>query len=190
MTEIWLVRHGQTDWNVEGRYQGQVDIPLNEAGLQQAQELAKQLESVQFDAIFSSNLKRASQTAGCVASLKNMDVQYDFRLREISQGTWEGMLFTDVVRYYEKEVEKRRTEPLTTRPPGGETVVEVAKRARDSVESIACRYPSGRILLVAHGVVISTLYCEANQIPLSEVYWHIPEHTTPHIIQFSPANCP
>jgi len=184
-----MVRHGQTDWNVEGRYQGQVDIPLNDAGLQQAQELAKQLEEVHFDAIFSSNLKRASQTAMCVATLKNMEIQYDFRLREISQGVWEGMLFSDVVQYYEKEVEKRRLEPLTTRPPGGETVMDVANRVRDAVENIACRYPSGRILLVAHGVVISTLYCAANQISLSEVYWHIPEHTTPQVIQVEPANC-
>jgi len=189
MTEIWLVRHGQTDWNLEGRYQGQEDIPLNETGLQQAQDLAKKLETVHFDAIYSSDLQRASQTAGYIAGIKKMKIQFDPNLREICQGEWEGMLFSDVVRSYEKMVEKRRLEPLNTRAPGGESVSDVYSRVNVVVKKIACAYPHGRVLLVAHGVVISTIFCDANTIPLSEVYWHIPEHTSPQIVQVPAENC-
>jgi 2,3-bisphosphoglycerate-dependent phosphoglycerate mutase len=93
MTEIWLVRHGQTDWNLEGRLQGQLDVPLNETGMGQVRLLAATLQGKRFGALFSSDLMRARQTAECVSTAVNLPIFFDKRLREISQGQFEGMLF-------------------------------------------------------------------------------------------------
>ena len=96
MTEIWIVRHGQTDWNVEGRYQGQADRPLNAVGLAQAQQAAEQLRGRDFAAIYSSDLQRARVTAEIIAGQLGLPVQVDRRLREVNQGEWEGLLTADI----------------------------------------------------------------------------------------------
>ncbi len=88
MTEIILCRHGQTDWNREGRWQGRTDVPLNERGHQQALELAEALREVPVAAIYSSTLDRAYQTALAIARVHDLRVHRDARLDEIDQGAW------------------------------------------------------------------------------------------------------
>ena len=187
MTEFWLIRHGQTDWNLIGRFQGHTDIPLNSKGLAQANELAHKLASKEFDAIYSSDLSRAVQTAKVISEQLNLPVRTDTRLREICQGEWEGMLLAEVREKYQFDPAQANTSPETSRAPGGESVNEVAARMAAAINSIAALYPTGRVLLVSHGLAVATLYCLANAIPLASVHSYIPENATPLVVQWPPA---
>jgi probable phosphoglycerate mutase len=184
MTEIWLVRHGQTDWNLSGLFQGQTDIPLNPVGLQQAQALAERLAAQHFDAIYSSDLKRAFQTASAAASLLHLPIQPDPRLREICQGEWEGKTLNEVRENYEFDPAHDNTSPETSRAPGGESAVEVANRMSAAADEIAQTYPHGHVLLVSHGFAVAALYCVANDISLTKVHSFIPENATHLVIQW------
>mgnify|MGYP000918913880 FL=1 len=119
MTELWLVRHGQTDWNVEGRYQGQANPPLNATGLEQAACAAETLAGRTYTAIYTSDLQRARVTAEIIGRRLGMDVLVDPRLREVNQGAWEGMLSTEIQAHYAGEWAARQRDRLHFRPPGG-----------------------------------------------------------------------
>ncbi len=182
MTEIWMVRHGQTDWNRSGRFQGQTDIPLNEVGLQQAQVLAGQLAQESFEAIYSSDLSRAYQTAEAVARVVHLPIQRDTRLREICQGEWEGLDLHQVIEKYNVDIRDSQHDPASSRAPGGESVAEVAARMSQAANEIAVRHPDGKVLLVTHGLACASLYCVINHISLNEVHDYIPENATPIVI--------
>jgi broad specificity phosphatase PhoE len=183
MTELWLLRHGQTDWNLEGRFQGQSDVPLNAEGILQAENLAEKLmREKPFAAIFSSDLQRAFRTAKIIAKNSGLKVQIDHRLREVCQGEWEGMLFQDVVSTYRHNWEDRRVNPEAAHPPGGESVAEVTARMSEAADDITRQYPGSRVLVVSHGLALATLVCTARKIPLSQVYSHILNNAEPEII--------
>lgn len=189
MTEIWLVRHGQTDWNLEGRLQGQLDVPLNEAGLEQANQLAATLAGKKFSALFSSDLMRARQTAEIISMVVGLPIHFDRRLREISQGQFEGMLFSEVVEKFESALEDRARNPVNSRLPGGESVAELATRFRNCMDEIACSNFRAPVLVVAHGLAIATIVCQARKYPLETVYSHIQENATAEIIEWQPQGC-
>lgn len=184
MTEFWLIRHGQTDWNLIGRFQGHTDIPLNSRGLAQANELAHKLADKEFAAIYSSDLSRAVQTAEVIGRQLNLPVRTDTRLREICQGEWEGMLLAEVREKYQFDPIRANASPETSRAPGGESVNEVAARMAEAANSIAELYPKGKVLLASHGLAVAALYCLANAIPLANVHSYIPENATPLVIQW------
>lgn len=185
MTEIWLVRHGQTDWNLEGRLQGQLDVPLNETGMQQVAELAEKLKSTRFSAIFSSDLLRARQTAGKISEELGLPIIFDRRLREISQGKVEGLLFSDVVERFEGALADRTRDPVNSRLPGGESVAELAARFRECMDEIASGEHNHPVLVVAHGLAIATMLCQARGYPMETVHTHIQENATAEIIQWN-----
>lgn len=187
MVEITLVRHGQTDWNLARRFQGQTDIPLNQTGIEQANELASVLVGEQFDAIYASDLSRASQTATIIAETLGVTFTKDARLREICKGVFEGMVYDEVKEKYPDELQRDHDDPVNSRTPGAETVAEVAERMRAVADEIAARHPGGRILLVSHGLAVSTLFCQANQISLTEVYKHIPDNAVPLHVKWKAA---
>jgi probable phosphoglycerate mutase len=186
MAELWLVRHGQTDWNLAGRYQGQSDIPLNATGLAQAGGLAKQLAGSQFVALYSSDLKRAQRTAEILGEFFGLTVQVDPRLREICQGEWEGKNYQEVVRQYSSaQVEGIRNPAwVTAAAPGGESTLQVAARMKAAADDIAARYPFGHILVVSHGFALASLVCQAEGIPLAEIYQHIPDNARATVVQW------
>lgn len=179
MTDITLIRHGQTDWNAARRYQGQADIPLNQVGIEQAKALALTIANEKYDAIYASDLSRAAQTADILAEALHMPIHTDIRLREICQGKWEGMSLDEVQEKYAEDFKHGFEDPAFSRAPGGESVAEVAARMRAAADEIAAQHPGGRILLVSHGLAVSTLYCQANNISLTQVYHYIPENAVP-----------
>lgn len=167
MTDFLLVRHGQTDWNRVRRIQGQSDIQLNAAGLAQAEAFALSLSEQHYDLLISSDLQRAVQTARVISARLSLPVRCDQRLREVNHGDWEGMLISDVLQQFGKEYAAFRTEPEHSRAPGGESLNEAVRRITAVIEETAAKYPSGRILVVSHGLILALLRCKTNGLPLN-----------------------
>lgn len=154
MTRILLARHGETDWNRVGRWQGHADPPLNDAGRSQAAELAERLAGDGIAAIYSSDLMRASQTARVVADRLGLAVVEDEGLREIDVGSWSGLT--------RAEVEQRFPDGYARWLVGeighdGETREELTSRVVAAVERIAAAHPSEKILVVTHGGAIRAI---------------------------------
>jgi probable phosphoglycerate mutase len=140
-----LWRHGQTAYNAERRFQGQTDIPLNAVGLRQAERAARYLAALAPDALFSSDLARATATAASLARLTGLPVQLDKDLRERSGGSWEGKTATEIREQY-PEAYARWV------PPDGETVTVVADRGCAALLRIADSLPGGSLaVVVGHG---------------------------------------
>jgi broad specificity phosphatase PhoE len=135
VTTILLARHGETDWNRDLRFQGHADVPLNDTGRAQARELARSLAEEPFDAVYSSDLLRARETAEIVASRLGLAVELDEGLREIDVGSWQG---------------STRSE-LDGREWDGEAYDDHRRRTVASILRIAERHPDASVLVVAHG---------------------------------------
>ena len=158
MTQVFLVRHGATDWNKEKRAQGHADIDLNEDGHKQAAAVATQLAHEHLDAVFSSDLKRARDTAVAIASAHGLEVQVDPDLREIDQGDWEG-LTTDEIRTRWPDLWGPNRHYNAR--PGGESPQQVKSRSLRALQRAVEAHPDGVIAVVSHGGTIRWLSAEA-----------------------------
>lgn len=176
MTYLYLVRHGQTDWNIEDRWQGQIDVPLNAHGRQQAEQVAAELAGEDISAIYTSDLQRASQTAAALSRLTGLPVTCDRRLREINQGAWQGLLSWEVEARYANLLHQQGGSPLAIAAPGGETVLQVRQRLLTAVAEIVPRHPAQRVALVSHGFALAVLYVHHMGYPLESVWDHIPQN--------------
>jgi 2,3-bisphosphoglycerate-dependent phosphoglycerate mutase len=149
VTTLILARHGETDWNRDLRIQGSSDVDLNPVGREQAQALARELADIELDAIYSSDLSRARETAEVVAAKHGLEVRLDARLRERSFGSWEGLTREDIAAL-----------PQGSRHDG-ETDDQVRARVLDAVQEIAEAHPGRHVLVVAHGGALNTLWHHA-----------------------------
>jgi broad specificity phosphatase PhoE len=157
MTRLILIRHGETDWNVAGRYQGQANPPLNARGLQQARELAEKLLTLELDLLYTSPLQRAAQTARIIASRLEIPLHFEPRLVEIHQGDWQGRLRAEIQALYPQLFMRWETEPWQVSPPNGETLFEVQARLDAALGSILKRHPGACIGLVTHRIPIALI---------------------------------
>jgi probable phosphoglycerate mutase len=148
-TTLVLVRHGETDWNRERRWQGHADPGLNAAGRRQAAELAERLASSSFDALYSSDLARARETAEIVAALLGLRVRLDPRLREVDVGEWSGLTSLEVEARYPERFRARHdgATPWTR----GESYDAMSTRVLQALDEIAAAHESGRVLVITHG---------------------------------------
>ena len=185
MLEIYLVRHGETPWNNEGRLQGSKDIPLSKRGFKQAERLADRFEGLNFSAIYSSNLKRAEQTAATIARKNNMEVIQKKGFREISMGDWEGRLWEELNQEYPDTLQAWKEKPTMAAIPNCEGVVNVAKRGFKTLKNTALEHKDNdRILIVAHGLLISTILCRIEKIDLDDWFQMHQGNTAVNIIKF------
>lgn len=162
MTHLYLIRHGRTTWNDEGRMQGWADPPLDAVGFQQARALAVRLAGARFDAIYSSPLLRARATAEALAEPHGLRVRFDDRLRERNLGDWTGLTFDEV-----RARDPRRFDAdwRLLGPPGGEKQAELAERAAAAVASAVQAHPLGAIAVVSHGGALSAYMAHVLGIP-------------------------
>jgi broad specificity phosphatase PhoE len=187
MTDLWLVRHGQTDWNLTGRWQGQTSHApgLNDVGRAQALSTREHLTGIHFSAMYCSDLLRARQTAELISESLNLNITLEPRLREMNLGAWEGMLSDDIEARYPLELAERAHDPLHARPPQGESPLDVEERVITAVTEITKKHPDDSVLIVSHGVSLAVIICHAQGIPMDEVYEHIPENTKPYHVQWN-----
>ena len=158
-TRIIAIRHGETAWNVDGRIQGHLDIPLNDAGLRQAARAARALADESIAAIYSSDLLRAYATAEAVARASGAPLRAESDLRERGFGEFQGRTFKDIEASHPEAAYLWRTrDPGFVPPGGGESLLMLRERIAAALERIAGRHQGEQIVLVAHGGVLDTLY--------------------------------
>jgi broad specificity phosphatase PhoE len=149
MTTLFVARHGQTDWNLEHRWQGHADPCLNATGREQAAELGESLAGSGIDAVVSSDLRRAAQTAEIAAARLGLPVELDPRLREVDVGEWSGLTSAEVEARYPDGY--RRRHAGTTGWDHGEDLDAMGERVVAALLDLAARYSDRRVLVVTHG---------------------------------------
>jgi alpha-ribazole phosphatase len=168
-TRLLIVRHGQTDWNIDGRFQGQTDIPLNQTGVEQAQSISRRLASESPDAIYASDLQRAWETAKIIhKSLlpeRACPLIAEPRLREMCFGEWEGLTYAEIKMRQPRLLQRWESDLEHNSPPNGETLLELVKRVQEAHESILTAHPNASVMLVAHGGPLQMLISQALGVP-------------------------
>lgn len=184
MTRIFLVRHGETEWNKSMRYQGHRDIHLSDEGRRQAEKIAARLSKENIDAAYSSDLSRALETAKTISKFHNLTVNIVTELKETNFGRWEGLTYKEIDEQFHEVMDGWRTNPLETKIPGGESLGDVAKRCRTGMEKIINENPGKNVLVVAHGGIIRIIAATALGMTLND-YWKIKQdNVSLNIIEF------
>jgi alpha-ribazole phosphatase len=177
LTKVIFIRHGQTEWNVTGRYQGQSDVQLSEEGCQQAVKLAENFPVDRVDAIYASDLQRAMVTAETIAKQFGLPVQAEPAFRELSFGEWEGLTYQQIVDKWEDAMANFLQHPDILEIPGGESFPAVQKRAVTRLNELVKEHDGQTIVVVAHGAVLRTLLAAALHMPL-QYLWSIRQFNT------------
>ncbi|HEX5468411.1 MAG TPA: histidine phosphatase family protein [Gaiellaceae bacterium] len=159
MTTVYLARHGESDWNVERRWQGHADRPLTERGREQARALAERLEGVELEAVYASDLRRAWETAQQVAGARGLEVVQLPELREVHVGSWSGLTRDDCAARFPEAFERWCAGGSGW--DDGETYEEMAERVVAAIRALAAQHPEGTILVVSHGGPIRAVHAHA-----------------------------
>ena len=167
MLDLWLIRHGETDWNRERRIQGQTDVPLNNLGVEQAKRLAERLSSQRFDAVYASDSKRAHHTAKI--ALGERDICLDRRLREIHFGRLEGRTHVEFTEDERRAYKAHRADPYNVALPDGESWTDLQARVKAWLGSLPSE---GRIVAFSHGGTIRASLLSIMK-PVHSLSWHL-----------------
>ncbi|MGE5423249.1 MAG: histidine phosphatase family protein [Ignavibacteriales bacterium] len=170
-----LVRHGETIWNAEGKYQGILDIQLSDKGRREAEMAARWLENEHIDAIYSSYLSRAQETAEIIARPHNLPVQVYEDLGEINFGDWEGLTAAEIKEAFGVETYRLwEEEPEQAIISGGDRMVEFAERVNRGIDNLVEAHPDQTVVAVTHGGLLMVLGCRIGGESLScfRKYYH------------------
>jgi 2,3-bisphosphoglycerate-dependent phosphoglycerate mutase len=166
LTRITAIRHGETAWNVDTRIQGQLDISLNEKGHWQAAQAGTALASERIDAIVSSDLARAYETALAVAKHHDLNVQVDRGLREREFGFFQGKTFAEIEAQHPQEALLWRKRVPDFAPAGGENLLIFRERVAQCLRALVAQYAGKHLVIVSHGGVMDIIYREATGLDL------------------------
>lgn len=171
MTEIWLVRHGETPWNVERRVQGWEDIGLNETGIEQAQSLARHMKKLheggtRLDAIYSSDLKRAHHTASIVAEAIGLPLMVEPGIRERHFGVLQGLIFHEMEQHQPEAARVWRSRDPDAELPEGESLGVFHRRVVDALNALSLKHAGKRVMVVSHGGAMDIIWRHASQVGL------------------------
>lgn len=168
--QLYLTRHGQTEWNVEGRMQGWMDSPLTRHGIENAALLGERLKGVELDALFSSPSGRARKTADIVRGNRALDIIEDGDLREMNFGCWEGRKHEDLQRHYPEAHAACWEKPHLYRPVDGESYSAVQERAVRAVSRIVSNPLYKAVLIVTHAITLKTILAYFEGRPLERLW--------------------
>jgi probable phosphoglycerate mutase len=187
-TTLYIVRHGETRWNFEGRWQGWQDSPLTEKGQQQAEKAGQELQGCGAVALFTSDAGRAQQTARIIGQELGLQPQIEQGLRERYYGEYEGMTSAEIdEKFPGTRYEVGRDRRDTWRPIGGESLVEVSARAITTIRQLATSYPGNSLVLITHAGVIRVLDALATHESLEDIWDRVPGNCAIFVLQANPA---
>ena len=166
MTTIFLARHGESDWNVAKRFQGHSDRPLTERGRQQAHALADLVAAQEIDAVYTSPLSRARETAEIVAARAGLEPVALPELREVDTGSWSGLSRADVEARFPEGFARWRSGGSGWED--GESYEEMAERVIGALRTIAEDHPDGRVLIISHGGPIRAIHAAAEGVAIKD----------------------
>lgn len=178
-----LVRHGQTEWNAGGRYQGQSNVALSETGRKQAISLAEHFPVNALDAIYASDLDRAKETAECVGQKLGVAVRMESAFRELSFGDWEGLTYQEISSRWPEEADKLFTAPDELVISNGETFQELQKRALDKIHLLYEKHIDQTVAIFAHGAINKTILAGLMHIPLHYLWSLRQDNTAVNILR-------
>lgn len=184
MNKIYLVRHGESEWNILNRIQGQNDTKLTAKGKEQAKKIAMRLKNEKIDLIFSSDLKRAYDTAKIIGSELNLEVNSLKELREINFGIWEGLTTNEIKERYSDEHIIWMTEPHKLNIPEAEKLVDLQERLIKTINQLKNENEDKNILIVSHGASIKAIILGILGIDISAYNKFSLNNTSLSIIEF------
>ena len=167
---LLLLRHGETAWNRERRYQGWTDTPLSPEGLVQAEAAARELKEHTFAAVYSSPLRRALDPAAAIAAPHGLEVETDPAFRELGFGQWEGLTLDEARARDAALFADWAKTPHLVSPPGGESLVQARERVLAGLERLRAGHPDAVVCLVAHGIPVRILILEALGLWLERIW--------------------
>jgi broad specificity phosphatase PhoE len=176
MTRIYLVRHGQTEWNRELRFRGRADIPLDESGRKQASAIADALTGKGVNAIYTSPLRRSIETARPVAAVFHLNIIPLQGLIDINYGEWEGLAYDEVRQRYPDLYREWEERPDSVRFPNGESLDEVRRRSFSAFMEIVEKNSGNSILIIPHRVINKVLLCAILGLS-NDHFWGIRQDT-------------
>lgn len=168
----WLIRHGETEWNRQQVFRGRIDVELNQLGLKQAELLGEHFCQYRVDAVYSSPLKRALETARAIAGPHGLEVQVTDGLVDIDYGRWQGLSWEEVERTYPVLYRRWEETPHLVQMPDGESLEEVRRRAYAALLEILFRHQDQNVAIVSHRVVNKVLICALLGLDNSH-FWRI-----------------
>lgn len=176
--KLFFIRHGQTDWNIEGKIQGSRNIQLNDTGIKQAEELITKVleEKYKFSKIYSSPQRRAAKTAEILSKATNIQYIIDDGLGEIDFGAWEGLSWREVREQYPTEYNEWYVNRRYTKAPEGESYEDMMKRVLKAIRKIIDENNED-VAIVTHSAVIMCLQCCLTNTPFNEMKKFKPENT-------------
>ena len=168
VTELVLVRHGETEWHADNRYAGRSDVALTPRGLEQAADLAAWAGGAGLDAVVCSPLQRARRTAESAAAGAGLAAESDDRLIEVDFGRGDGLTRAEMAARFPDGLAAFRAAPASAPLPGGETGADAVARARPALRAWCAAHPDGRVLVVGHQTVLRLLLCDLLGLPLDD----------------------
>lgn len=184
MTRIILIRHGLTEWNNAGRYQGQSNTELSKDGYEQAQLLAENFPIEKVDCIYSSDLKRAFATAEMIARKFTLEVIPDKAFRELDFGDWEGLTYEEINKQWPEEIANFFGAPEKLSIPNGETFIQAAERSVNRLKEIIAENHGKIVVVAAHGAVIRSMLATLMHIPLHYLWSLRQDNTAVNVLRF------
>jgi broad specificity phosphatase PhoE len=176
MTRIYLVRHGQTEWNRELRFRGRADIPLDENGCKQASAISDALMDKGINTIYTSPLRRSIETARPIAAVFHLEIENLQELIDINYGEWEGLAYDEVRQRYANLYRKWEERPDLVKFPNGESLEEVRRRSFAAFMEVVEKNSGNSILIIPHRVINKVLLCAL--LGISNAYfWSIRQDT-------------